>query len=147
MRPNILLLFADQWRGDRLSHCGSAAGYRTLAVGRVHVFPEHDRLGFESVELYDGYLQFVRRNAADLDEIDNYVPWLREATGRPGANYAEHDDGCNSIVARPWDGPEPQHPTNRGSRRAVDFLCRLVPGREAASTLSRNGEKPSGGSR
>ncbi|MEV7566432.1 arylsulfatase [Streptomyces tanashiensis] len=188
MRPNILLLFADQWRGDCLSHRGhpvvetpfidrwasgaarferaysanptciparaslmtgrtaashgrvgyvegvpweygttlagefTAAGYRTHAIGKMHVYPERNRLGFETVELHDGYLQFARRNASDLDEIDDYIPWLRDATGRPDADYAEHGVDCNSIVARPWDGPEWQHPTNWVSRRTVDFL-------------------------
>ncbi|MFI1979342.1 arylsulfatase [Streptomyces wedmorensis] len=188
MRPNIQRLFAEQWRGDCLSHRGhpvvetpfidrwasgaarferaysanptciparaslmagqkasthgragyvegvpweyettladefTDARYRTHAVGKTHVFPERERLGFESIELHDRYLQFVRRNAADLDEIDDYAPWLREVTGRPDADYAERGVDCDSIVARPWDGPEWQHLTKWVTLRTVDFL-------------------------
>ncbi|MEV6700344.1 arylsulfatase [Streptomyces sp. NPDC051453] len=188
MRPNIVLIFADQWRGDCLSHRGhpvvetpfidrwasgaarfaraysanptcvparaslmtgqtasthgrvgyadgvpweygttlagefTAAGYRTHAVGKMHVYPERNLLGFETVELHDGYLLFARRGAADLEEVDDYIPWLRDVTGRPDADYAEHGVDCNSIVARPWGGPEWQHPTNWVAQRTVDFL-------------------------
>ncbi|MFI6319813.1 arylsulfatase [Nonomuraea sp. NPDC050556] len=98
------------------------AGYRTHAIGKLHAYPERNPLGFESVELHDGYLHFARRNAADLADIDDYVPWLREVTGRPDADYAEHGVDCNSTVARPWDKPEWQHPTNWTTQRAVEFL-------------------------
>ncbi|GIG55938.1 arylsulfatase [Longispora fulva] len=188
MPVNILLLFADQWRGDCLSAAGhpvvetpyldrlassgtrftraysstpscvparaalmtglSAAshgrvgyrdgvpwdyettlageftrhGYRTHAVGKMHVYPERNLLGFETVELHDGYLHFARRNADDLAEIDDYVTWLRTASGRPDADYAENGLDCNSVVARPWDKPEWQHPTNWTAARTVEFL-------------------------
>lgn len=187
-RPNVLILFTDQWRGDCLSIEGhpvvetpfidrwassarrftraysanptcvparaslmtgqraethgrvgyrdgvpweydttlagefTRAGYRTHAIGKMHVYPERNRLGFESVELHDGYLHFARRNAADLADVDDYVPWLREVTGRHDADYAEHGVDCNSTVARPWDKPEWQHPTNWTAQRTVDFL-------------------------
>lgn len=187
-RPNILVVFTDQWRGDCLSIEGhpvvetpfidrwasnarrftraysanptcvparaslmtgqraethgrigyrdgvpweydttlagefTRAGYRTHAIGKLHAYPERNPLGFESVELHDGYLHFARRNAADLADIDDYVPWLRSVTGRPDADYAEHGVDCNSTVARPWDKPEWQHPTNWTTQRAVEFL-------------------------
>ncbi|MFI6810941.1 arylsulfatase [Nonomuraea sp. NPDC050328] len=98
------------------------AGYRTHAIGKMHVYPERHPLGFESVELHDGYLHHARRNAADLAEIDDYVPWLRQVSGRADADYAEHGVDCNSTVARPWPGPEWQHPTNWTTQRAVEFL-------------------------
>ncbi|MFI6901000.1 arylsulfatase [Nonomuraea sp. NPDC050394] len=97
-------------------------GYRTHAIGKMHVYPERHTLGFESVELHDGYLHHARRHAADLADIDDYVPWLRAATGRADADYAEHGVDCNSTVARPWDKPEWQHPTNWVTQRTVDFL-------------------------
>ncbi|WP_166849034.1 arylsulfatase [Isoptericola sp. BMS4] len=98
------------------------AGYRTHAVGKLHTYPERHDLGFESVELHDGYLHFARRHATDLAEVDDYVPWLRAVTGRDDADYAEHGVDCNSTVARPWDKPEWQHPTNWVTQRAVEFL-------------------------
>ncbi|WP_173528991.1 arylsulfatase [Nonomuraea antri] len=97
-------------------------GYRTHAIGKMHVYPERHPLGFESVELHDGYLHFARGHAGDLAEVDDYVPWLREVSGRADADYAEHGVDCNSTVARPWDKPEWQHPTNWVTQRAVEFL-------------------------
>lgn len=97
-------------------------GYRTHAVGKMHVFPERNTLGFESVELHDGYLHFARNRVAYPEWEDDYVPWLREQTGRADADYFEHGVNCNSIVARPWDKEEHLHPTNWVVTRGIDFL-------------------------
>ncbi|MFI6500975.1 arylsulfatase [Nonomuraea typhae] len=108
--------------GTTLAGEFSRYGYRTHAIGKMHVYPERHTLGFDSVELHDGYLHFARRHAADLGEVDDYVPWLRRVSGRAEADYAEHGIDCNSTVARPWDKPEWQHPTNWVTQRTVDFL-------------------------
>src|SRR5262249_28583257 len=120
--PNVVLIVADQWRGDCLSAAGhpvvrtpyldalaargarferaysavpsciparaalhtglaqrnhgrvgyldgvpwtypvtlagefSRAGYQTHSIGKLHVNPERNRIGFDSVELHDGFL-------------------------------------------------------------------------------------------
>lgn len=97
------------------------AGYQTQAVGKMHVFPERTRLGFEDVALHDGFLHFVRRRHDDLAQVDDYLPWLRERMGY-AADYFDHGVSCNSIVARPWDKPESVHPTNWVVQRSVEFL-------------------------
>ena len=35
-------------------------GYQTQVVGKMHVYPERNRLGFDAVELHDGYLHASR---------------------------------------------------------------------------------------
>ena len=100
------------------------AGYQTQAIGKMHVYPERAKMGFEEVLLHDGYLRKPRgENLNDLGKIDDYVPWLREHS-RPEADYAEHGLNCNSYVARPWDKPEHLHPTNWAVAQGVEFLQR-----------------------
>lgn len=100
------------------------AGYQSQAIGKMHVYPERAKIGFEDVLLHDGYLRRPRgENLDDLSRIDDYVPWLRERS-RPEADYAEHGVNCNSYVARPWDKPEHLHPTNWAVAQGVEFLQR-----------------------
>lgn len=96
-------------------------GYQTQAVGKMHVFPERNPMGFEDVALHDGYLHFARDRYDDLAEVDDYVPWLRDQMGYD-ADYADHGLQCNSIVARPWDKPEYVHPSTWVATRSIEFL-------------------------
>lgn len=99
-------------------------GYRTHAVGKLHAYPERNQLGFQSVELHDGYLHFARKRSNNPDLDDDYVTWLREQTGRSDADYFEHGVNCNSVVARPWPMEERLHPTNWVVTRGIDFLSK-----------------------
>ncbi|MFH1377997.1 MAG: arylsulfatase [Planctomycetota bacterium] len=194
-RPNVILIFADQWRGDCLSHQGhpivktpfidelaargaslscaysatpsciaaraslftgqsprthgrvgyqdgvpwnyettlagefTRAGYQTQAVGKMHVFPERERMGFDNVVLHDGFLHHARKHHRDMSSVDDYIPWLRRETGRPDADYFDHGVSCNSWVARPWDKEEYLHPTNYVVSQSIDFLRRRDPRR------------------
>lgn len=97
-------------------------GYRTHVVGKMHVYPEREKLGFETVELHDGFLHFARDRTHHPAWEDDYLDWLKKETGREDADYFEHGVNCNSIVARPWDKEERLHPTNWVVARGVDFL-------------------------
>ncbi|MGH3095052.1 MAG: sulfatase-like hydrolase/transferase, partial [Streptosporangiales bacterium] len=192
-RPNVVLISADQWRGDCLSTAGhpvvstpyldalaatgtrfsnaysatptcvparmslmtglrpathgrvgyadgvpfdvdttlagefSLAGYHTKAIGKLHVWPERDRIGFDDVTLHDGYLSHSRDRHRPVASYDDYVPWLRRRTGDPAADILDDGLDCNSIVARPWDRPEELHPTNWVVTEAIDWLYRRDP--------------------
>lgn len=104
-------------------------GYQTQAVGKMHVFPERARLGFDDVRLHDGYLHYARRrHSRNFEFFDDYVPWLRRQPGMtPAADYADHGVSCNSIVARPWDKPEALHPTTWAVTEAIEWLPRRDP--------------------
>lgn len=118
------------WRYERtLGSCFTAAGYQTQVVGKMHVYPERWRAGFEHVVLHDGFLHHARKHAADLGRIDDYIPWLRAQPGYAGADYFDHGVNCNSFVARPWDKPEHLHPTNWVTSESIDFLRRRDPTR------------------
>lgn len=105
------------------------AGYQTQAIGKMHVYPERARIGFDDVRLHDGYLHFARRRQEkDFREIDDYLPWLQAQRGAsPAEDYTDNGLGCNSIVARPWDKPEALHPTTWIVTEAISWLYRRDP--------------------
>ncbi|MDR6938594.1 arylsulfatase [Arcanobacterium hippocoleae] len=104
------------------------AGYQTQAIGKMHVYPERDRVGFDDVRLHDGYLHYARReHGRNLALIDDYLPWLQRQPGMAAAAETDHGIGCNSIVTRPWDKPEAYHPTNWVMNEAIDWLYRRDP--------------------
>lgn len=102
-------------------------GYQTQAIGKMHVYPERSQVGFQNVILHDGYLHFARKRDRDMGLVDDYIPWLREKTGDPNADYFDNGLNCNSQVARPWDKPEHLHPSNYVVTQSVNFLRRRDP--------------------
>ncbi|GAB3559572.1 arylsulfatase [Spelaeicoccus albus] len=105
------------------------AGYHTQAIGKMHVFPERSRSGFDDVVLHDGFLHFARRaHGRNFPYFDDYVPWLRRQPGvSPDEDYFDHGVCCNSVVARPWDKSERLHPTSWAGGQVVDWLYRRDP--------------------
>jgi len=101
-------------------------GYQTEAIGKLHVYPERSQVGFQHVRLHDGYLHHARSHHDNLDEIDDYLPWLRHETGRD-ADYMDHGVNCNGVTARPWDKPEYTHPTNWVVSEAIRFTRQRDP--------------------
>ncbi|MER5304771.1 arylsulfatase, partial [Streptomyces lasiicapitis] len=100
-------------------------GYQTRAIGKLHAFPERNRIGFDEVTLHDGYLHASRVRGVDPRFHDDYLSWLEAQPGEhAGADYADTGLDCNSVVARPWPRAERLHPTNWVVSEAVDFLYR-----------------------
>lgn len=106
-----------------------AAGYQTQAIGKMHVYPERSRVGFDDVNLHDGFLHFARRkHKLNFKLFDDYVPWLRRQPGvSPDEEYFDHGAGCNSTTARPWDKAERLHPTSWAGNECVEWLYRRDP--------------------
>lgn len=100
-------------------------GYQTQAIGKMHVFPERSRIGFDDVVLHDGFLHFGRRHGhRNLEATDDYLAWLHRQPGHAQSDHVDHGAGCNSQVARPWDKAEALHPTTWAVTEAIDFLRR-----------------------
>ena len=79
-------------------------GYQTQAIGKMHVFPERSRVGFDNVVLHDGFLHFGRRHGnRNLESNDDYLAWLHRQPGHAQSDHVDHGAGCNSQAARPWD--------------------------------------------
>ena len=108
----------------------SKAGYYTQCVGKMHVHPLRNYLGFHNVDLHDGYLHSARYGHVPYREsqfvADDYFHWLRQELGAD-ADVTDTGIDCNSWVARPWTHEEKYHPTNWVTDRCLDFLRRRNP--------------------
>lgn len=104
-------------------------GYQTQAIGKMHVFPERSRCGFDDVRLHDGFLHFGRRfGGRNMEAGDDYLTWLRRQPGMDvHADYFDDGVGCNSMVAIPWNRDEYLHPTNWVVHETIDWLQRRDP--------------------
>jgi len=102
-------------------------GYHTQCVGKMHVNPPRNMLGFHNVVLHDGYMHFERMKKADYSLIDDYTPWLQNKVGRQEADYIDTGLGCNGYAARPWVYDEMLHPTTWVTTQGIDFLRRRDP--------------------
>lgn len=104
------------------------AGYHTQAIGKMHLWPERVRAGFDDVILHDGYLHKSRRREQSTEWYDDYLSWLREQDGESAvADYLDDGLHCNSMVARPWSRPEAYHPTSWAVTKAIEWLYRRDP--------------------
>lgn len=105
----------------------SAAGYYTQCVGKMHVHPLRNNLGFHDVRLHDGYLHAYRApetpSYEDQRIADDYYWWLKRELG-VDADPVDTGMDCNSWVARPWIYEEKYHPTNWVASECLDFLRR-----------------------
>lgn len=105
----------------------SDAGYYTQCVGKMHVHPLRNNLGFHDVRLHDGYLHAYRRpdtpSFEDQRVADDYYWWLKNQLGA-AADPVDTGLDCNSWVARPWIYEEKYHPTNWVAGECLDFLRR-----------------------
>lgn len=78
-------------------------GYQTAAVGKLHVYPQRSRIGFEDVVL-------MEEGRYELGAVDDYQIWLGEH-GCLGREFM-HCMGNNTYYTRPWHLEERAHPTN-----------------------------------
>lgn len=105
----------------------TAAGYQTYAVGKLHVYPQRDRIGFDDVILdEEGRLQY--------GTIDDYELYLGD-TGYAGCQY-EHGMSNNEYSTRAWHLPEETHATNWATRSMCRTIQRRDPTRPAFWYLS-----------
>lgn len=102
-------------------------GYYTQCVGKMHVHPLRNNLGFNNVDLHDGYLHAYRYDSVPYREsqfvADDYFYWLKNEKGI-SSDVTETGIDCNSWLARPWIYEEKYHPTNWVIDRSLDFLRR-----------------------
>ena len=94
------------------------AGYQAFAVGKLHVTPTRDRIGFDDVILNEE----GRHHEGPIK--DDYERCL-EAAGYSGQELT-HTMGNNTYTVRPWHLPEALHPTNWTTRE----MCRVIQRRD-----------------
>lgn len=79
------------------------AGYRSVAVGKLHVYPPRDRIGFDEVFL-------AEEGRPHLGGLDDYDLYLADQ-GHAGQGFL-HGMNNNDYLWRPWHLPEHLHVTN-----------------------------------
>jgi arylsulfatase A-like enzyme len=79
------------------------AGWQTSAIGKLHVYPPRDRIGFEEALLCE-------EGRAHLGGPDDYELFLSDR-GHPGEQFM-HGMGNNEYSWRSWHLDEALHPTN-----------------------------------
>lgn len=96
----------------------SNAGYQTVAVGKMHVYPQRDRIGFDDVIL-------LEEGRSEFGVTDDYEIWLGE-NGNPGEQFM-HGMGNNTYYTRPWHLDEKAHETSWVTREAMKQIARRDP--------------------
>lgn len=103
------------------------AGYQAYAVGKLHVFPQRNRIGFDDVILDEEGRQMY-------GVVDDYEQFLGDQ-GHVGAHFG-HGMGNNEYVMRPWHLPEACHPTNWAVTQMARTIKRRDPSRPSFWFLS-----------
>ena len=95
-------------------------GYQTMAVGKLHVYPQRNRIGFEDVIL-------AEEGRYELGAVDDYQIRLGEH-GYLGKEFL-HAMGNNTYYTRPWHLDEQAHPTNWVTMEMMHQIKRKDPTR------------------
>ncbi len=103
------------------------AGYQTYAVGKLHVYPQRNRIGFDDVIL-------MEEGRYDFGVVDDYQIWLGEQ-GYAGQEFL-HSMGNNCYLTRPWHLPEHTHPTTWATYQMMRMMKRKDPTRPAFFYMS-----------
>ena len=82
--------------------CFVKAGYQAFCVGKLHVYPTRDRIGFQEA--------IIAEEGRPHLGIDDYDIFLAE-NGNPGQQFM-HGMSNNSYIHRPWHLDERLHVTN-----------------------------------
>lgn len=121
-----------------LAQCFRDAGYQAYAVGKLHVWPQRDRIGFDDVMLEEQ----GRHQHRDIPEgvADDWELYLMEQ-GYPGQEYAT--GMChNDWLARTWHLPETCHAINWAAREMCKAIRRRDPRKPGFWYLSFSAPHP-----
>lgn len=110
-----------------VAECFDNAGYQTYAVGKLHVYPPRDRIGFDDVLLSE-------EGRPHLGALDDYEIFLGDR-GYPGQQYL-HGMNNNNYMHRPWHLPEDTHVTNWSTTQMARAIQRRDPTRPGFWYLS-----------
>ena len=105
-----------------LAACFRAGGYQAQAIGKLHVYPQRDRIGFDDVHL-------AEEGRSQLGAVDDYELFLADR-GFAGRQFL-HGMSNNEYGWRPWHLPEDCHVTNWITFTAARAIKRRDPTRPA----------------
>ena len=120
--------YARMPRVPTLAQCFRDVGYQAYAVGKLHVYPQRDRIGFDDVISNEEGRHHLGGGA------DDWELYLQEQ-GVAGREYAS--GVCNNeFIVSPWHLPEHCHPTNWAAYQMCKTIRRRDPDRPAFWYLS-----------
>lgn len=102
-------------------------GYQAFASGKLHVYPQRDRIGFDDVILHE-------EGRAQFDAVDDYELYLGDQ-GHLGQMFAGGMNN-NSYLNRPWHLPEQVHVTNWTTQQMARQIQRRDPSKPGFWYLS-----------
>ncbi len=102
-------------------------GYQAYSVGKLHVYPQRNRIGFDDALI-------VEEGRYEFGEVDDYQRWLGEQ-GYAGQEFM-HGMGNNIYYTRPWHLPDYTHPTNWTTQKMCEIIKRRDPTRPAFYYIS-----------
>ncbi|MDP6503197.1 MAG: sulfatase-like hydrolase/transferase [Planctomycetota bacterium] len=121
-----------------LPQCFRGAGYQSVAVGKLHTWPQRDRIGFDEVILEDqGRHQY--HDVAEGD-CDDYELYLMEQ-GYTGEEFASGMP-TNDWISRAWQLPEKHHQINWAAREMCKTIRRRDPRKPGFWYLSFSAPHP-----
>ncbi|MGE0796992.1 MAG: sulfatase-like hydrolase/transferase [Lautropia sp.] len=103
-----------------LAQCFRDGGYQAVAIGKLHVYPPRDRIGFDDALL-------AEEGRPQLGAVDDYDLFLADQ-GQAGQQFM-HGMSNNDYMHRPWHLPESMHVTNWITREAARSIKRRDPTR------------------
>ncbi len=103
------------------------AGYQATAVGKLHVYPQRDRIGFDETLISE-------EGRGHLGGPDDFDMFLADQ-GYPGRGYL-HGMSNNEYGWRTWHLPEHCHATNWASEQMARVIKRRDPTRPSFWHLS-----------
>ncbi len=106
-------------------------GYQAFAVGKLHVSPQRDRIGFDEVILDE---------EGRVNPADDYEIYLGDR-GFPGQRFAGGMSN-NEYAWRPWHLPEDCHVTNWATTQMCRTIKRRNPAKPAFFYLSYSHPHP-----
>jgi arylsulfatase len=110
-----------------------SAGYQTVATGKLHVYPQRNRIGFDEALI-------TEEGRYDFGIVDDYQMWIGEH-GYTGTEFL-HAMGSNTYLTRPWHLPESAHVTNWITTQAARAIKRRDPTRPGFFYVSYTAPHP-----
>lgn len=110
-----------------LAQCFRDGGYQAHAVGKLHVYPPRDRIGFDEV------INNEEGRRVD-NQADDWELFLQEQ-GYAGQEYGSGHNN-NEFIPRAWHLPDHCHPTNWATYQMCKTIRRRDPNKPAFWYLS-----------
>lgn len=117
-----------------LAQCFRDGGYQAYAVGKLHVYPQRSRIGFDDVILCEEGRHHLGMGA---DDWEQYIADRGYAGQEFGSGLCSND-----YLTRAWQLPEDCHPTNWAAREMSRTIHRRDPNKPAFWYLSFIGPHP-----